>query len=51
MHLYFLEAILSRYSVAKCTHKEQEAGLSHVSETQLKKPTVWGLLCDLGQIT
>lgn len=51
LHLNFPEAPLSRHSGANCTHKEWEAALSHVGGTQLRKPTVWGMLCDLRKIT
>lgn len=42
---YMLElarTILTRHSGAKCTHKGREPGLSHVDETQVRKPTVLG---------
>lgn len=51
LHVNLPEVLLSRHSGAKCTHEGQEAGLSHVGGTQLRKPTVWGLLRDLRQIT
>lgn len=51
IHLNFPEALLNRHSGENCTYKGQEAGAGHVGGTQLRKPTVWELLCDLGQVT